>query len=103
MITSEEKQALIQKVLHNMLSVIAQATGETPVAAIFAIQFNRPQDAYGSITTANLDVPGAVPTHGLDLLPIPLALKVLDDLGVKMQAEIRAMKVRINTIKTTDA
>jgi hypothetical protein len=101
--SSAEKEAIIQKTLHYMLSIISQSTGETPVAAIFVVQFNRPQDAYASITTANLDVPGATPTQGLDLLPIPLALKVLDNLAERILAEIRVAKVHINTVRSSDA
>lgn len=94
--TAEEKQFIVHKAFNSMLSVVAAALGEAPVGAVLAVQFTNPEDCFGSYATAKME---GEPTKGLPLLPAPVALKIMDNLGAKMTAEIRAAKVRINTVK----
>jgi hypothetical protein len=84
--THEEKRDVVHKVLQHAMKIINETTGEAPVVGIFAVQFQQPVDGFAGFVLAG-DV------------EVPLALKVVDALGTKIAAEIRAAKVKLNTVR----
>jgi hypothetical protein len=79
----KEKQDIIHNILRNAMNTIHEQTGELAVGAVLAVQFA--QDSCASFTVAKI--------------PVPMAMKVLDLLDTSLRAEIRAAKVKMNTIK----
>jgi len=81
----EEKRAVVHKVLEHAMKIILETTGEAPVAAVLAVQFQQPNDGFAGFALAKVEV--------------PLALKIVDVLGAKIASEIRAAKVKLNTVR----
>lgn len=80
-----EKLKVVHSALGAAMQIIKEATGEAPVAGAIVIQFNDPGEGFAGFAIAKLDQ--------------VTSLKIVDTMAMKFAAELRAAKVRLNTVK----